>query len=118
MVLPAVSGRLQVVVRDSARWTALDGAVGRAWVGRAVAFAPQPMPVGASGDTLYWPTIPAGDYVIEVRRIAYAPVRRVVRVDSGRTTVMEVRLAVSDMCDLACSAVIISPRRWWQFWRR
>jgi hypothetical protein len=62
--------------------------------------------------------LPAGVYVVEVRRIAYVPARREVRIDSGRVTAVEVSLALSDMCDLACSAVVVSPRRWWQFWRR
>ena len=118
VLLPAATGRLQVSVRDSARGMALGGAVGRAWVSPSVAFAPQPTPLGAGGDTLSWPTLPTGDYVVVVRRIAYEPVRREVRIDSGQTAVVEVRLALSDMCDLACSAVVIAPRRWWQFWRR
>ncbi|MDF1504124.1 hypothetical protein PYV61_14285, partial [Roseisolibacter sp. H3M3-2] len=118
VVLPAATGALRVVLRDSTRGTPLVGAMALAWVGRSVAFAPAPPPAGAAGDTLVWPALPAGAYRLDVRRIAYVAAERPVRVDGGRTTVVEVALALHDMCDIACDALVIPPRRWWRFWRR
>ena len=61
--------------------------------------------------------VPVGRYQLQTARIGYRAARDSVTIALSASDTLRIMLSVDD-CDIACSAIVVTRRPWWQFWRR
>ena len=63
-----------------------------------------------------FPAIPNGRYHLQTAQIGYRFRHDSVTIRAGGADTVRIALSLDD-CDIGCS-VVVTHRRWWQFWRR